>query len=198
MKILAIGTDPLDLQTNCAGMFEKFINSGHSVTLIIADNKKQPRLSNTIKELYKNSGISKVHFVTNFDFSKVTQNNVNLINSIIDKINPSIAVIPSIKSCDKKKIVLAKSSILACRKIKNILIYKTGKKETFSPDVFFIPSTNSLQNKILSSHQKKNISKKNFGKTSNPAHVLYRFNSTDKGIESFESHRMVLLENDLF
>ena len=197
MKILAIGTDPRDLQTNCIGTLEKFINSGHSVTLIIAYNKKQPRLSNTIKESYKNSGISKVHFVTNFDFSKVTQNNVNLINSIIDKINPSIAVIPSIKSCDKKKIVLAKSSILACRKIKNILIYKTGKKETFSPDVFFITSTNFSPNKILSIHQ-KNISKKNFEKTSNPAHMLYHFNSTDKNIESFESHRMVLLENDLF
>ncbi|MBI3638688.1 MAG: hypothetical protein HY223_00035 [Thaumarchaeota archaeon] len=198
MKIIAIGTDSRDLQTSCIGTFEKFINSGHSVTLIIADNKKQPRLSNTIKELYKNSGISKVHFVTNFDFSKVTQNNVNLINSIIDKINPSLAVIPSIKTCDKRKTVLAKSSILACRKIKNILMYKTGKKETFSSDVFFITCTNFSQNKILSSHQKKNIPNKNFEKTSNPAPMIYRFNSTAKHIESFESHRMVLLENDLF
>jgi len=197
MKIIAIGTVSQDLQTSCVGTFEKFINSGHAVTLIIADNKKQPKLNNTIKNLYKNSGISKIHFVTSFDFSKVTQNNVNLINSIIDKINPSLVVIPNMKSSDKRKSVLAKSSILACRKIKNILMYKTGKKDTFSPNVSFTTSTNFLQNKILSGYKKKSISNKN-EKTSNSVSVISSSTSMAKHMESFESHRMVLLQNDLF
>ena len=181
MNIVAICSTLSDFEISCYNTIQKFRNSDNSINLIILKDKKSnvKRFSKT-DEFYNKLGISNIYAVENFNYSKVTQENVNLINLIIEKIKPSLVIIPFISTSDKIKKVLAKSSLLACRKVSSILMYETTKNKKFVPNVFCaIDKKLKRKNNSLSSIYAKKMG-------------IYLPS------EAFESHRMVLLQNDLF
>ena len=193
MKIVVIGSTPKDFEIGCLNTLRRLTNLNHTVNFIIVRNKTRKEKEMETSDLCFRG--TNIFVIKNFDYSKVTQENVNLINSIVETINPSVAFIPFIKSSDNMKKILSKSSLLACRKIQSILMYEIIKNKNFSPTVFSIINKSIKQN--VTSKAKK--SSKN---TSRNVNVLYKMYANKMGIpqlaEVFESHRMVLLQNDIF
>lgn len=184
MKIVAIGSMPLDFEISCFNTLKKLTTDGHSVSLIIPRDKywNEKQIKTDLKQKLK---ISNIHYIENFDYSRVTQLNVKLINSIIEKIKPSLTIIPFIGNSNKMKKILAKSALLACRKVETILMYETNKNNSFFPTVY-----NVINKKTIS----KNASRKSGSLQYNYANK----SGIQKPVEAFESQRMVLLQNDLF
>jgi len=178
MKIVAIGSTLLDIEIGCSNTLQKFVKLGHSVSLVIPRDKhwkenqkiEQDDIGTKLK-------ISNIYRVENFDYSKITQLNVNLIKSLIGRIKPSVAIIPFINNSDKMKKILAKSAILACRNVETILMYENSKNSNFLPNVYLV--TNNKR-----------------------PHYLQKIYANKLGIsqpvEAFESQRLILLQNDLF
>ncbi len=133
MKIIALSCIPLDLEISCFGTLSKYIKNGHEVHLIISqsDNLWSKEALNAIKESSKIIGVSQIYFVKEFNHSSVTQDNVNKLRSHIETLNPTIAIFPSIRTQDERRKIFAKSSLLACRGIGNIIMYDSQKNTNF-------------------------------------------------------------------
>ena len=199
MKIVAIGSMPLDFEVGCSNTLRNFSTGGHSVNLIIPTDKNWNDKQMKIDELSDKLGISNVYSVENFDYSEVTQLNVTLINSIIEKIKPSIAIIPYIGNYNKMKKVLAKSALLACRKVETILMYETNKNNNFLPTVYHVVNKKRNQKATSVTKHKKTISSKNNSRKDASLQRMYANNlGISQPVEAFESQRMILLQNDLF
>src|SRR5437879_5061300 len=110
MKIVVIGSTPIDFEIGCLNTLRRLAHLNHNVNFIIVRNKTRKEKEMKTSDLSKIRGAN-IFVIKNFDYSKVTQENVNLLNSIVKMINPSIAFIPFIKSSDNMKKILAKSSV---------------------------------------------------------------------------------------
>jgi LmbE family N-acetylglucosaminyl deacetylase len=190
MKIVALGTKPSDLEIGCLRTLMKYSADGHDVSLLIAGNParwKEKTLAN--EELEK---IGKVYFTDRLDESTVTQEQVNIFRSIITKTKPSLVILPFDKTSDKKRKALAHSALLACRGIKNILMYETTKNKNFSPNIFFTFEKGPLVGVTEYMKLQINSSTKRMRKS------VQKFNSRNikikKTTEAFESQRVLLLD----
>ena len=197
MKIVAIGNSPLDFEISCLGTLSKYAKGGHAVNLIIVGNivdwteKKMVAVRNSCERIVT----SKVHFTGKFDYSTVTQDNVNVLRLIIDKINPSVAILPFYKTSNKKRKVLSESSLLACRSIRNVLMYETNKNKNFLPNVYF-KIDDKITLKAGLTYLKNNIDLKKKRKL---LHGFYGYTAgISQPIEAFQSHRVLLLNNGEF
>ena len=188
--IIAIGCSPNELILLCGGTLIKNAKKDDSDIIIILANNLDLKKKSKIQELIGKIKI-KTHIVDDFDLCTITQNNVNLIQSIIKKYNPDTIIIPYNKSKKKENRILGASSILAGRQIPNILMYEMSEKSDFSPTVFQdIKDVNEIKNKWLYSLDatQKDRSKK----------ILDAFNKTNKKyklnlnfIEPYQSFRLV-------
>ena len=188
---------PFDLEISCFGTLKKYIDNRHEVHLIIAKNRDNwtKTMISGIKESAKIVGISQVHLTKRFDYSAVTQDNVNVLRTIIEPINPTISIIPSLIAVNKMRMILAKSALLACREVRNILMYEIDKNESFLPSVYSIIS-DEFQVKIscLSAYPDYNKFK---NKLQNKMKLINGCCKEIKShVEEFESHRLVLLDRD--
>jgi len=192
MRIVAIGSKLSDFEVGCYRTLMKYSADGHAVNLVIAGNttkwkEKDLALAN---EKCKKIGITKVYFTDKFDEHSVTQENVRTLHSIIKKVNPCLAILPFHKTSVKKREILANSAILACRGIKNILMYEITKNKNFSPNIFFTFEKKSpgkpmmMTSEINSSIRRKAAQKFSSNKI-----------GTDKLTEAFESLRVLLLDS---
>ena len=71
MKVVAIGSTPLDLELSCSGTLSKYKDE-NEVKVIIANNYKAEMTEKRIKRLsesYKKIGISQVYLTNGFDHS---------------------------------------------------------------------------------------------------------------------------------
>jgi LmbE family N-acetylglucosaminyl deacetylase len=197
MKIVAIGSNSFDFEIGCIGTLTKFTKEGHKVNLVIAGNTSNWTEKNMIseRELCERIYTSKVHFTEKFDYSAVTQDNVNILRSIIKDINPSVAIIPFSNTSNQKKKILAKSSLLACINVSNVLMYETVQNRNFFPDAYF-----EITEKVLEKLSLLASNKKNTMNVIKKRKLLQRFlakSSAIKGpIEAFVIHRILLLNDD--
>jgi hypothetical protein len=135
VKILAIGLSLLEIKVGCYAILKKYMNRGHEAYVIVAGNDSES--NSTTRSFYKINGISETYFIKSFQTSIVTQNNVKLLESIIKKKDPSLVIVPFHKSTNDQREVLGKSSIIACRGIRNIIMYELDKNNTtFVPNIF--------------------------------------------------------------
>ena len=163
MKITAIGRSLDEIILSCGGLLINSTKKGDVVNLVIVDDKSTSNKKNTIQELREKYGII-INNIDKFDFSIVTQNNVKSIQNILEKNIPETIIIPYNKSRKKDNQILGSSSILAGRKIKNILMYELKKNSTFTPTMFYdLKNIHKIKNILLNSldKSKKSYFKKN-------------------------------------
>ncbi|MDE1828711.1 MAG: hypothetical protein KGI25_00150 [Thaumarchaeota archaeon] len=190
MNVLAMGTRLSDIQIGCLKTLIKYSWEGNEISLVISGNPKGRKEKDSMS--YSELKIDHVYFTERFDESTVTQENVNTLGSIIKKTKPSLVILPFDKTKNKKRAVLAHSALLACRGIKNILMYETTKNENFSPNVFFTFEKESLNGLTEDRKLQINSTVKEIRKS------IQKFHSSniriEKNTEAFESKRVLLLD----
>jgi hypothetical protein len=107
-----------------SGDHSTFKDSG-AAHLVLREISK--RVSNQI-------GISTL-YAMNFEFSAASQQNVNLLRSLLDPLKPSMAIIPFLKCKTADQKILAKSSLIACRDVRNLLMYNPDSSVSFHPQL---------------------------------------------------------------
>lgn len=163
MQITAIGSSLEEIILSCGGLLINSTKNGNAVNLVIVDDKSASHKKNTMQELKEKYGII-INNIDKFDFSLVTQNNVKSIQNILEKNIPETIIIPYNKSRKKDNQILGSSSILAGRKIKNILMYELKKNSNFTPTMFYdLKNIHKIKNSLLYSldKSKKSYFKKN-------------------------------------
>jgi hypothetical protein len=147
MKIVAIGSIPLDLELACFGTLSKCIKDGHDVHIIIAKDKAigwtQMKMD-ALRKVSQKIGVSQVYFTDKFDYSAVIQDNVTMLDSVLKEIDPSLVIMPFWKATNRKRKILAKTSLIACRGIGRILMYALERNSSFLPTVFFVISSEDV------------------------------------------------------
>lgn len=149
MNIVAIGAMPSDLEFGCFATLSKYIREGHDISLIIANDSTESSTAAdwnemTIGKIRESSsiiGITELYFAERFDYSAVTQENANVLNSFIKTINPSLIIMPFWKAIHNRRRVLAKTSLIACRGFGIILMYELEENKDFAPTIYFQVST---------------------------------------------------------
>jgi hypothetical protein len=214
-SVVAIGTlsNLLDLQVGCFGTLSKLIKQGSKVSLVIAPkssrkfSKKNMKLEEVIQKSAKTIGISDVYFTDRFDYSSISQDNVNVLRSLLGLSCASVAIIPFRRTNDPKQRILAESSLLACRNIRNLFMYRgTTSNSEFIPNLFSrIPKDCILLKELCIDALREDYSKdaaesineeKLKEKESSSRANTHNFRTNTKYFESFAIHRLILLSSN--
>jgi hypothetical protein len=213
MKVIAFGCSAPDLDTCCGNFLASLSRDGHKVSIVIAKPKcddTSPGLAasseehgvrkrkfldqlyaliekgmpeDRVKDLCDRFGLHELFLVSDFDYSAITQKNAELLSTFRNKIEPDIVIMPFWKSADDCERILARTTLVACRGIGSVIMYGGDSVgPLFSPNILFgnapgpysDPRTNNPAN---ASNAKSSESALNRG-----------------NCESFESHRLLLLE----
>ena len=199
MKILAIGGTPLDLEMACFGTLYKYVKHGHEVNLIVVGktNWTEKNLK-ILKKSSKEIGVTEIHHVERFDYSTIIQDNVNVLRSFIEAIKPSLAILPFIKAAQPRLEKLARSSLLACREIENVLMYEPNMNTNFSPNIYsLIDNEITVKESCIDAYAKDASAKKKIKKKMKLLQSYYTHKSDLGPVEIFESYK-ILLNNDIF
>lgn len=198
MKVTAIGSTPGDLELCCFGTLSKFIKDGNEVKVIIANNTKTNMTEELLRkqtESSKKIGISEVYFTNGFDYSNLTQRNVQVLRSFLEKIKPSLAIIPFNNTFNPKLKILGRCSLSACHGIENVLMYELDENADFFPDTYLTISDEDLSKKFRLSAAYDNKRKQ----LQNKMRSLYKLRSRQAGMrmafEAFKTHRVLLIDN---
>lgn len=159
-----------DIYKACHKTISILRSRGHAVSIITCPSKKEVRATRNEKRFIEDSGIQNVYHVKNFDYSDVTQHNVNLLTAFVNSASVFLILSPYFGALNKKLRVLGQSSILAYREIPNVLMYELERNMQFKPSVSFHEDV------------KRGTTR---DKGARP---------TNKIQESFQSHRMVILD----
>jgi len=190
MNIVAIGCSLEDIIISCSGTLINNTKKGGETNIIITNIQKNAKEKNGIKKKIEKIGI-KITIIQSFDFLITTQNNVKVIQKIIKKYKPDMLIIPHYKSKKNENRVLGRSSILAGRQIKNILMYGTGNNK-HSPTVF-----QSIENENKTKTQWVNTLNKSQRKLfrlflEKVDKISKDYKLKQKHVEPYHSFRMVL------
>jgi hypothetical protein len=178
--ILAIGLIPGELELACFGFLFSKIKANASVKVVIVTGDRWKR--DTIEHATRSSGIigADIDFIHNFDFSAVTQENVESLRTIVDSTNPLLVMIPNINARNEAERITSRSALLAARSIPNIMMYDASQKDSTQ----FVPNINfGLDNEIVE------IKKKCFSLYKEPIDTSIRRSSKNKTIPSIQSRR---------
>ncbi len=175
MKAAVVGCTASEIISSCQITISSLAKEGHKIYAIIAplqssESSVSPTSEiTTDQNLLTEIGVAQTFSIPTFDYSAITQTNADAVNVHIKDIRPSLVIMPSWKSPDHKRKILARVSLIACRGIGTILMYEldTANNTDFVPSVIF------------------EISLK--GSKTTDSEVIK---------EKFESHRTLLLEED--
>jgi hypothetical protein len=176
-----------DIYKTCHKTISILRSRGHAVSIITCASKKEKRTTGIEKRLMVAAAIQNVYHVENFDYSDVTQHNVNLLTAFVKSVSVFLILSPYFDAVDKKLRILGQSSILAYRDIPNILMYEVERNRQFKPSVVFhedgksfgqVDKTDKLRGRAIGT---------------------YASRLTSNAQESFQSHRIIILdENGMF
>jgi hypothetical protein len=242
--IVAIGTSPLDLIHSCFGVLSNFIVNKAKIHLIVLPDSGVRKGSfgpsfssmasttkikdgaqllqscfSTFSTSDDNNSIT-VQVMTGFNYSTITQNNVQLLRSYTETVDPALVFIPFIGSKNKNQKILASSSLLAARSVKSILMYELSNMKNLSkdfvPNIFFALDKNCIhakksciedcryysnsknsppiagRSKIRNREQAKQGSIRRILKALDKVPSTNALLYKDEYFESFQSHRLVL------
>ena len=188
MKVVVIGCTPSEIMSACHVTISSLAKEGHKIYAIVAPTEasKSSSLSSG-SEIAPNQkslgeiGLANTFVIEAFDYSAITQANADAVNVHIKDVRPSLVIMPSWKSPNYMRRILARVSLIACRGIGTIWMYELDSinNKDFVPTVVFEAAV-----RPASIQDANNIVETTTG---NIAQVLN---------EKFESHRSLLLEED--
>jgi hypothetical protein len=175
MKAAVVGCTASEIISSCQVTISNLAEEGHKIYAIVAplqsSESSVPPTSEIItdQKLLAEIGVAQTFYIQTFDYSAITQANADAVNAYIKDIKPSLVIMPSWKSRNHERKILARVSLIACRGIGTILMYEldTANNTDFVPSVIFETSLKG-------------------SKTTDPELIK----------EKFESHRTLLLEED--
>jgi hypothetical protein len=210
MKVAVIGCTPSEIICACNITISRLAKEGHRVYAIIASfDTSELSLSEIAKDqkLLAEIGITQTFLVDTFDYSAITQTDADAVNLHIKHVKPSLVIMPSWKSPNLMRRILARVSLIACRGIGTILMYELDTNNIdFIPNIIFEASVKpaSIQrtNNIVETNTPgivqdgMEINKKAFTNNSILENKGSKTISCEVLEEKFESHRTLLLEED--
>jgi hypothetical protein len=216
MKVAVIGCAPSDIISACHITITSLAKEGHMIYAIIAPSDESELLSSSLSETTNVRqlaaiGITQTFLINRFDYSAITQINADAVNSYIKSVKPSIVIMPSWKSPNHLRKILARTSLIACRGIGTILMYEHDANNTsFNPNITFEASvelpliqqqqqlTNIVTEKATTTTTDQD--EINDIKTSTNNSMLQgkgsKASSYERLEEKFESHRTLLLDEE--
>jgi len=216
MNVAVIGCAPSEIISACRVTISRLAKEGHKIYAIIApldavelSSSSSPlSLSEVAKDqkLLVEIGITQIFLIETFDFSAITQTNADEVNLRIQHVKPSLVIMPSWRSPNYLRRILARVSLIACRGIGTILMYELDTNNIdFVPNIIFevsaypasIQRTNNIVQTTTSTEQDRmDIKKKAFTNNSMLENKSSKTISCEVLEEKFESHRTLLLEED--
>src|SRR5829696_1234736 len=220
MKVAVIGYAPSEILSACQTTITSLAKKKeHVIYAIIAPSEEaesllslsQPEIS-IVPELTA-IGITQTFIIEKFDYSAITQVNADAVNSYIKNVKPSLVIMPSWKSPNHFRKILARTSLIACRGIGTILIYELDANNTsFNPNVTFEASvecsltleqqqhtsniTETAARTSAATDQEEIDDAKTFKNKSMVQHKDSKASNYKRLEEKFESHRTLLLEEE--
>jgi hypothetical protein len=192
-NVAVIGCAPSDILSACQNTIRGLARGGHKVYAIIARSSESGSSSLPSQEIADISQLALINMtqtfpIEGFDYSAITQANADALNSIIKKVKPMLVIIPSWKSPDHKRKILARTALIACRGIGSILMYEldVNNNTSFTPTMTFQVSGN--RSLVQQQQQLGNNSDEEVPKGSGGYYEPVQ--------ELFESHRSLLLEDE--
>ena len=221
MKVAVIGYAPSEILSACQTTITSLAKKKeHVIYAIIAPSDEaesllslsQPEIS-IVPELTA-IGITQTFIIEKFDYSAITQVNADAVNSYIKNVKPSLVIMPSWKSPNHFRKILARTSLIACRGIGTILMYELDANNiSFNPDVTFEASVECSLTLEQQQQRTSNITEtaarttaandqdeiddaKTFKNKSMVQHKDFKASNYKRLEEKFESHRTLLLEEE--
>jgi hypothetical protein len=210
MKVVVIGCAPSEIISACRITITSLAKEGHMIYSIIAPSIDSER-SSLLPEIANVPqlaaiGITQTFLIDRFDYSAITQINADRLKSYIENIMPSLVIMPSWKSPNHIRKILARTSLIACRGIGTVLMYELDANNTgFNPNITVeVPVERSLiqhrtnntteTTTTTDQHEINNI--KTFIHSSMLEDKRSKTSSYERLEEKFESHRTLLLEEE--
>lgn len=165
--VLAIGAHPDDIELGCGGIVKKHILKGDNVYYAIATNgekggNKERRICEA-KEAAEFMGVKEVYFLHLPDsFVLHNGDTVNLLDSVMGKVSPSIIYVHSLKDYHQDHSNIARAALSASRNMKNsIFCYEAPSTTLEFIPIAFSDITEVFESKMKSieffaSQEKKN------------------------------------------
>jgi hypothetical protein len=210
MNVALIGCTPSEIISACQLTISRLVKEGHKIYAIIPSSSNASESSPSSSAFSETLmvpklaaiGIAGTFFIDKFDYSAITQINADAVNSYIKDVKPSMVIMPSWKSPNNMRRILARTSLIACRGIGTILMYELDAQNTnFHPTVTFEMSrepafvqgtNNNLVEKNGAEQNEINVNA--FTKDSLLKSKASQTNHFKRLEEKFESHRTLLLE----
>jgi len=214
--VAVIGCAPSDILSACHITIASLAKEGHRIYAIVASSGESESSSsssteNTSVQQLAAIGVTQTFLIDRFDYSAITQSNADAINSYIKSVKPSVVIMPSWKSLNHFRKILARTSLIACRGVGTILMYELDPNNTgFNPNIRFEGSvelslkqqqqldTNILREKATTAitAQDEISDIKTFTNNSMLHSKGFKASSYQRLEEKFESHRTLLLEEE--
>jgi hypothetical protein len=208
MNVAVIGCAPAEIISACQLTISRLVKEGHKIYAIIASSSNGSSESSSplseirmVPELTA-IGITETFIIEKFDYSTITQSNADAVNFYVKDVEPSLVIMPSWKSHNNERRILARTSLIACRGIGTILMYELDAENTsFNPTMTFEmarehASTQGTNNIVEDSTGQNEISIKAFTNDSLLQTKASHTNNYNELEEKFESHRTLLLEDE--
>jgi LmbE family N-acetylglucosaminyl deacetylase len=208
--VAVIGCAPSDILSVCHITIASLAKEGHRIYAIVSPSGESESSSslpeNTNVQQLAAIGITQTFLIDRFDYSAITQSNADAINSCIKRVKPSVVIMPSWKSINHFRKILARTSLIACRGVGTILMYELDANNTgFNPNITVeVPVERSLMQHRTNNtteitittdqHEINNI--KTFIDSSMLEDKRSKTSSYERLEEKFESHRTLLLEEE--
>jgi hypothetical protein len=211
MNIVALAPNIVEIYYASLGTICRFIESGHKAYIMIVEQEPytSTETRQAIQRQCKSLGIHETYFADSFDYSSVTQNNADLINSFIKASDPSIIIMPFWKSLNHTRKILGKTSLIASRQSGTILMYEIDDNTDYIPTVFvpvspaiastkrqYLKDSYSISHSYSSSLEgSKKGSMTSFPDAHSIMDMAVNINSNGAHSELFMSHRMILVDD---
>ena len=197
MTILCIGAHPDDIEVGCGGTILKLSKKGINVNALVLTNgerggQKKKRMGETRRSL-EMLGVNKIVF-GNFKDTEISISTeiMECIEEYIRDTNVKTIFTHSLHDTHQDHYYTAKNSLIAGRKISNILKYETKYSTDFHP-LYYVDIREEIQRKIsaIDLHE----SQVNEGKLKSSDYLLIaRYRGRNIGIEyaeAFEVERIL-------
>lgn len=210
MNVALIGCTPSEIISACQLTISRLVKEGHKIYAIIPSSSNAAESSPSSSAFSETLmvpklaaiGITGTFLIDKFDYSAITQINADAVNSYIKDVKPSMVIMPSWKSPNNMRRILARTSLIACRGIGTILMYELDAQNTnFYPTVTFEMSrepafVQGTNNNLVEKNgtEQNEIIVNAFTKDSLLQSKASQTNHYKRLEEKFESHRTLLLE----
>jgi hypothetical protein len=219
MKVVVIGCTASEIISACHVTTSSLAKEGHKIYAIVTAVKaSKPSLSSSSSEtaasdqkLLAEIGIADTFVIDAFDYSAITQTNADAVSIHIKDVKPSVVIMPSWKSPNHMRRILARTSLIACRGIGSILMYELDANNTsFNPNIIFkMPeepraSLGHTNNIVRANNTIGGQDRIDMNTLTNESMLLQdkegvgsKTITSNEGLEEkFESHRTLLLEDE--